>query len=100
MPLLSALRTLSVGTLLGPQKERQVNWYLQPVHLEKLLGQLTPQLEKIAQIIQHYAISVCDFLYHFYCCLLFPFLETYRENCGCATLIFFLNKYLVFLHLI
>ncbi|XP_015900411.3 protein virilizer homolog isoform X2 [Ziziphus jujuba] len=57
MPLLSALRTLSIGTLLGPQKEKQINWYLQPLHLEKLLGQLTPQLEKIALVIQHYAIS-------------------------------------------
>ncbi|PON63125.1 Protein virilizer [Parasponia andersonii] len=57
MPLLSALRKLSVGTLLGPRKERQVNWYLQPEHLEKLLGQLMPQLDKIAHIIQHYAIS-------------------------------------------
>ncbi|XP_043816325.1 protein virilizer homolog isoform X2 [Manihot esculenta] len=57
MPLLSALRTLAVGTLLGPQKERQVNWYLEPSHLEKILNQLTPQLDKIAHIIQHYAIS-------------------------------------------
>ncbi|KAK9290992.1 hypothetical protein L1049_009175 [Liquidambar formosana] len=57
MPLLSALRTLAVGTLLGPQKERQVGWYLHPGHLEMLLGQLTPQLEKIAQVILHYAIS-------------------------------------------
>lgn len=61
MPLLSALRTLSVRTLLGPQKEKQVNWYLQPMHQEKLLGQLMPQLDKIAQIIQQYAISVCFF---------------------------------------
>ncbi|KAM6547755.1 hypothetical protein CsatB_019431 [Cannabis sativa] len=57
LPLLSALRKLSVGTLLGPRKEKQVNWYLQPVHLEKLLAQLMPQLDKIAHIIQHYAIS-------------------------------------------
>ncbi|XP_075637615.1 protein virilizer homolog isoform X2 [Castanea sativa] len=57
MPLLSAFRTLAIGTLLGPQKERQVNWYLESAHLEKLLSQLTPQLEKLAQIIQHYAIS-------------------------------------------
>lgn len=62
MPLLSALRTLSVGTLLGPQKEEKVNWYRQPTHLEKLLGQLAPHLDKIAQIIQLYAISVCDIL--------------------------------------
>ncbi|VVA15380.1 PREDICTED: embryo defective 2016 [Prunus dulcis] len=57
MPLLSALRKLSVGTVLGPQKEREVNWYLHPVHLEKLLSQLMPHLDKVAQIIQHYAIS-------------------------------------------
>ncbi|KAM0980773.1 hypothetical protein COP2_014310 [Malus domestica] len=57
MPLLSALRKLSVGTVLGPQKERQVNWYLHHEHLEKLLSQLTPHLDKVAQIIQHYAIS-------------------------------------------
>ncbi|KAB1227153.1 hypothetical protein CJ030_MR1G027718 [Morella rubra] len=57
MPLLSAFRTLAIGTLLGPRKERQVNWYLEPAHLEKLLSQLTPQLDKLAQIIQHYAIS-------------------------------------------
>ncbi|XVE96282.1 hypothetical protein REPUB_Repub02eG0207600 [Reevesia pubescens] len=57
MPLLSALRSLAIGTLLGPHKERQVNWYLERGHLEKLLNQLTPQLDKIAQIIKHYAIS-------------------------------------------
>ncbi|XP_022766948.1 uncharacterized protein LOC111311650 [Durio zibethinus] len=57
MPLLSALRSLAIGTLLGPHKERQVDWYLEHGHLEKLLNQLTPQLDKIAQIIQHYAIS-------------------------------------------
>ncbi|CAN1277690.1 Protein virilizer homolog [Linum perenne] len=57
MPLLSALRMLAAGTLLGPHKERQINWYLEPSHLEKLLNQLSPQLEKIAQIVKHYAIS-------------------------------------------
>ncbi|KAJ4822646.1 hypothetical protein Tsubulata_050472 [Turnera subulata] len=57
MPLLSALRTLAIGTLLGPQKERQVNWYLEPSHRGKLLSQLSPYLDKIAQIIQHYAVS-------------------------------------------
>ncbi|XP_059646578.1 protein virilizer homolog [Cornus florida] len=57
MPMLSALRTLAVGTLLGPQKERQINWYLQPGHCETLLKQLKPQLDKIAQIILHYATS-------------------------------------------
>lgn len=57
MPMLSGLRTLAVGTLLGPQKEKQVDWYQERGHLEKLLNQLTPQLDKIAQIIQHYAVS-------------------------------------------
>ncbi|KAE8717059.1 putative ATP-dependent RNA helicase DHX36-like isoform X1 [Hibiscus syriacus] len=57
MPLLSALRSLAIGTLLGPHKEREVDWYLECGHLEKLFNQLTPQLDKIAQIIQHYAIS-------------------------------------------
>ncbi|TYH21780.1 hypothetical protein ES288_A04G073500v1 [Gossypium darwinii] len=57
MPLLSALRSLAIGTLLGPHKERQVDWYLECGHLEKLFNQLTPHLDRIAQIIQHYAIS-------------------------------------------
>lgn len=61
MPLLSAVRTLAVGTLLGPQKEREVNWYLHPGHPEVLLNQLTPQLDKISQVILHYAMTVCDF---------------------------------------
>lgn len=56
--MLSALRTLAVRTLLGPQKEREINWYLQAGNPEKLLSQLTPQLDKIAQIILHYATSV------------------------------------------
>lgn len=66
MPLLSGLRTLAIGTLLGPPKEKHVDWYLECGHLEKLLNQLTPQLDKIAQIIQHYAISVCP-LSHMFC---------------------------------
>lgn len=61
MPLLTARRMLAVGTLLGPQKERHVNWYLESVYLEKLVGQLAPHLDTIAEIIQHYAISVCTF---------------------------------------
>lgn len=59
MPMLATLRTLAVRTLLGPQKEEEVNWYLQPGHSEKLLAQLTPQLGKIAQIILHCCVSVC-----------------------------------------
>ncbi|XP_061352385.1 protein virilizer homolog [Gastrolobium bilobum] len=56
-PLLSTRRMLAIRTLLGPQKERHVNWYLESGHHEKLVGQLTPHLDKIAEIIQHYAIS-------------------------------------------
>lgn len=82
MPLLSALRKLSVGTLLGSEKERQVNWYLHPTHLEKLLSQLTPHLDKIAQIIQHYAISVCDIFWMVI--LPFSFLARIFERKGWA----------------
>ncbi|XP_058205314.1 protein virilizer homolog isoform X4 [Rhododendron vialii] len=57
MPMLSALRTLAVGSLLGPQKEKQIGWYLQPEHLERVLSQLTPQLDKIGQIILQCAVS-------------------------------------------
>lgn len=57
MPLLTARRMLAVATILGPQKERHVNWYLESGHQEKLVGQLAPHLGKIAEIIQHYAIS-------------------------------------------
>ncbi|CAL0317010.1 unnamed protein product [Lupinus luteus] len=57
MPLLSARRMLAVGTLLGPQKERQVNWYLEHGHADKLVGQLALHVDKIAELVQHYAIS-------------------------------------------
>lgn len=57
MPMLSAFRQLAVGTLLGPEKEREINWYLQAGHKEKLIGQLTPMLHKIAEIVLHCAIS-------------------------------------------
>ncbi|XP_019096325.1 PREDICTED: uncharacterized protein LOC104767343 [Camelina sativa] len=57
MPLLSGLRKLAVGTLMGPQKEKQINWYLEPGPLEKLINHLTPNLDKIAKIIQHHAVS-------------------------------------------
>ncbi|KAF8084458.1 hypothetical protein N665_0716s0007 [Sinapis alba] len=57
MPLLSGLRKLAVGTLMCPQKEKQINWYLEPAPLEKLLNYLTPNLDKIAKIIQHHAVS-------------------------------------------
>ena len=61
MPLLTARRMLAVGNILGPQKERHVNWYLESGHQEKLVGQLAPHLDKIAEIIQHYAVSVRSF---------------------------------------
>ncbi|KAF7851933.1 hypothetical protein BT93_L1645 [Corymbia citriodora subsp. variegata] len=57
MPVLSSLRMLAIGTLLGRQKEKEVNWYLKPEFREKVLSQLTPQLDKIAQMIKHYAVS-------------------------------------------
>ncbi|CAH2054969.1 unnamed protein product [Thlaspi arvense] len=57
MPLLSGLRKLAVGTLMGPQKEKQINWYLECAPLEKLINYLTPNLDKIAKIIQHHAVS-------------------------------------------
>ncbi|XP_023749137.1 protein virilizer homolog isoform X2 [Lactuca sativa] len=57
MPMLSAFRQLAVATLLGPEKEREINWYLQPGHKEKLIGQLTPILHKISEIVLHCAIS-------------------------------------------
>nr|XP_043628219.1 protein virilizer homolog isoform X2 [Erigeron canadensis] len=57
MPILSAYRQLAVGTLLGPEKEREINWYLKAGHKEKLIGQLKPMLHKIAEIVLHCAIS-------------------------------------------
>ncbi|CAA6668566.1 unnamed protein product [Spirodela intermedia] len=54
MPSLSAIRTLSVGTILGPEGEKFIEWHLQPEHLTVLLGRLTPQLNKIAQIVLHF----------------------------------------------
>ncbi|XP_004497651.1 protein virilizer homolog isoform X2 [Cicer arietinum] len=57
MPLLTTRRMLAVGTLLGPQMERRVNWYLESAPLEKLVVQLAPHLDKIAEIVQHHAIS-------------------------------------------
>ncbi|XP_021852766.1 protein virilizer homolog [Spinacia oleracea] len=57
MPLLTASRSLAVGTLLGPLEERKVNWYLERPCVEILLGQLSPHLDKIAQVIHHYAVG-------------------------------------------
>ncbi|XP_057778024.1 protein virilizer homolog isoform X2 [Salvia miltiorrhiza] len=58
MPMLSPLRAMAVGTLLGPPKEKQVNWYLRPGNPEKLLAQLSPQLLKLGDIILHCAVSM------------------------------------------
>lgn len=60
IPMLGPVRSFALGTILGPQKESQINWYLQTGYSEKMLGQLAPQLDKIGQIILHCAISVCD----------------------------------------
>ncbi|KAJ8536636.1 hypothetical protein K7X08_035037 [Anisodus acutangulus] len=56
-PRLSVLRTLAVRTLLGPKKEKEINWFLQAGLREKLLGQLKPHLGKIAQIILCFSAS-------------------------------------------
>ncbi|XP_047976433.1 protein virilizer homolog isoform X2 [Salvia hispanica] len=58
MPILSPLRAMAVGTLLGPPKEKQVNWYLRPGNSEKLIAQLSPQLLKLGDIILHCAASI------------------------------------------
>ena len=56
--MLSAFSQLAVATLLGPEKEREINWYLQPGHKEKLIRQLTPIIHKISEIVLRCAISV------------------------------------------
>ncbi|KAL3642732.1 hypothetical protein CASFOL_013547 [Castilleja foliolosa] len=58
MPMLSPLRAMSVGTLLGPEKEKQINWYLKPGNPEKLVSQLSPQLVKLGEIVLHCAVSM------------------------------------------
>lgn len=58
MPMLSPLRAMAVGTLLGPHKEKPINWYLRPGNPEKLVAQLSPQLVKLGDIILHCAVSV------------------------------------------
>ncbi|XP_072967043.1 protein virilizer homolog isoform X2 [Typha angustifolia] len=57
IPPLSAIRTLSIGTVLGPQVESEINWYFKSEHLSVLLIRLTPQLDRIAQIVLHFATS-------------------------------------------
>lgn len=58
MPMLSVFRQLAVATILGPAKEKEINWYLQAGHKEKLIGQLTPILHEILEIVLHCAVSV------------------------------------------
>ncbi|KAL6575077.1 hypothetical protein OROMI_012362 [Orobanche minor] len=58
MPMLSPLRAMSVGTILGPEEEKQINWYLKPGNSEKLVSQLSPHLVKLGEIILHCAVSV------------------------------------------
>ncbi|KAH9622236.1 hypothetical protein KSS87_013053 [Heliosperma pusillum] len=57
LPLLTAVRSLAIGTCLGSLKERKVNWYLEKPHLEVLLCQLCPHLPRIAELVLHYAVS-------------------------------------------
>jgi hypothetical protein len=59
VPSLSAIRSLSTGTVLGPQVEKQVNWYLRPEHVAILLVRLMPQLDRLARVIDNFATSVC-----------------------------------------
>jgi len=68
LPSLSAIRSLSTSTVLGPQVEKEVNWYLHPEHIDILLVRLTPQLDRFAHIIDNFATSVrtgfISFAYH------------------------------------
>ncbi|EER93923.2 hypothetical protein BDA96_01G201900 [Sorghum bicolor] len=57
LPSLSAIRSLSTGTVLGPQVEKDVNWYLHPEHVAILLVRLMPQLDRLARIIDNFATS-------------------------------------------
>lgn len=57
LPSLSAIRSLSTSTVLGPQVEKEVNWYLQPEHVAILLVRLMPQLDRLARIIDNFATS-------------------------------------------
>ncbi|CAM0910585.1 unnamed protein product [Alopecurus aequalis] len=57
VPSLSAIRSLSTGTVLGPQVEKQVNWHLRPEHVAILLVRLMPQLDRLARVIDNFATS-------------------------------------------
>lgn len=58
VPALSAVRNLSIGSILGPLGEKEVNWYMQPNYLNQLLSQLTPQLESISLVVLNFSTSV------------------------------------------
>ncbi|KAF8682053.1 hypothetical protein HU200_045513 [Digitaria exilis] len=57
LPSLSAIRSLSTSTVLGPQVEKEVNWYMHPEHVAILLVRLMPQLDRLARIIDNFATS-------------------------------------------
>ncbi|VAI89288.1 unnamed protein product [Triticum turgidum subsp. durum] len=57
VPSLSAIRSLSTATILGPQVEKQVNWHLRPEHVSVLLVRLMPQLDRLARVIDNFATS-------------------------------------------
>ncbi|ONK69373.1 uncharacterized protein A4U43_C05F22180 [Asparagus officinalis] len=57
MPPLCALKTLSIGTILGPEAEGYIDWFLQPDYLNMLLVKLTSQLSRIGHIILNFAFS-------------------------------------------
>lgn len=59
LPSLSAIRSLSTSTVLGPQVEKEVKWYMHPEHVAILLVRLMPQLDRLARIIDNFATSVC-----------------------------------------
>ncbi|KAF8722237.1 hypothetical protein HU200_022545 [Digitaria exilis] len=57
LPSLSAIRSLSTSTVLGPQVEKEVKWYMHPEHVAILLVRLMPQLDRLARIIDNFATS-------------------------------------------
>ncbi|XP_020597911.1 uncharacterized protein LOC110037579 [Phalaenopsis equestris] len=57
IPPLSVLSMLTIETVLGPEVEKDIHWYLQPEHLAVLLVRLTPLLERIAQIVLHFSFT-------------------------------------------
>uniref|UniRef100_A0A0E0KFJ8 Virilizer N-terminal domain-containing protein n=1 Tax=Oryza punctata TaxID=4537 RepID=A0A0E0KFJ8_ORYPU len=57
VPSLSAIRSLSTGTVLGCQVEQHMNWYFHPEHVAILLVRLMPQLDRLACVIDNFATS-------------------------------------------